>query len=218
MNSFSFFSDKYVEKHRETKRETFITSVETRPDETPSHTLFTSNLTHLYITTSLYPVNREMYSEILSHRDEFKSTHMGHDKLLDINTVRCKGDESESYLVSNEMDLLPFRLHSLTQWTFAVVGLSLPYRLLLHLSMGHVRYRIKKRIQGTQSPSVPNGREDRVFTIEGSPPPYTPAQFSVPDRPPDYQSVVAQPKDDPPPYNTVTCVRNYLATIILQKH
>ena len=105
---------------------------------------------------------------------------MGHDKLLDINTVRCKGDESESYLVSNEMDLLPFRLHSLTQWTFAVVGLSLPYRLLLHLSMGHVRYRIKKRIQGTQTVSVPNGRGDRVFTVEGSPPPYTPAQFSVP--------------------------------------
>ena len=145
-----------------------------------------------------------MYSEILSHRDEFKSTHMGHDKLLDINTVRCKGDESESYLVSNEMDLLPFRLHSLTQWTFAVVGLSLLYRLILHLSMGHVRYRIKKRIRGTQSPSVTNGRENRVFTVEGSPPPYTPAQFSVPDRPPDYQSVVAQPKDDPPPYNTVT--------------
>ena len=181
-----------------------MTSVETCPFETPSHTLFTSNLTHLYITTSVYPVNNEIYSEILSHREDFKSTHMGHDKLLDINTLRCKGEDWESYLVSNETDQLPFRLHSLTQWMFAVVGFSLPYRLILYLSMGQVRYKIKKRINGNLAPSVSNGREDRVFTVEGSPPPYSPQRFSVPDRPPDYHLVVAQPKDDPPPYNAVT--------------
>ena len=195
-----------MEKHRETKRKTFITSMKTSPAEVPSHTLFTNRLTHLYIATSLHPVNTDMYKQITDLREEFKNTHSGHDKLMDVGTLKCKGEEYESYLVSDDRDYLPFRFHSLTQWTFAILGLSLLYRLILFLSMGHLRYNIKKRIEGFQELFGADSADDHVFTVAGltEPPPYTPPEeFPLHQRPPDYDTVVSQPKEEPPPYNAI---------------
>ena len=56
-----------------------------------------------------------------------------------------KGKHKEFLLVTNEHKI-PRRFHFLVHFVFTILGLSLPYSWFLYFSIGHVNYRIEKKL------------------------------------------------------------------------
>ena len=108
----------------------------------PTTKMFTRKLTHLTIMTTVRPADAITQTDMNRQREQFLNRHMGHDKAQRFHTTNYF---EENYLVSNsDNTFLPKLFRPYLFRIFAFLGLSMPYRWVLFLSIGHVRYKIEK--------------------------------------------------------------------------
>ena len=141
----------------------------------PTTKMFTRKFTHLTIMITIRSADAETQNDMNRQREEFLESHRGHDQAIRFQTINYF---EENLLVTNE-PYLPRLFQPWLYRIFAIVGLSIPYRFLIFLSIGHIRYKIKKYVknQGGQS-ETEYSREfqlssfQRVDTSQDSPPNY----------------------------------------------
>lgn len=115
--------------------------------------------------------------------DNFKEKHMDHDMYLN---GKINNHSTKRYLVG---DGNACRFSTKLYWIFALLGLALPYRWLILCSVGHVKYKIKKKVMGND-PLPPYPHQ-----------PVSPPSYEPPLQPMSDSSSIQEPLD-PPDYET----------------
>ena len=117
------------------------TNVQTSCKPVPTEDIFKSTYTKLNIQLSVHPGDQQTLEEILRQRQLILHGHSGHNP----SQLKIKNHTSFSYLVGDS-NTIPFLCKPVFYYTFAILGLSLPYRWCVYLSVGHVKFNIKKRV------------------------------------------------------------------------
>ena len=173
--------------------------------------MFKRQFTKLDIEITVKPGDEHTQNEIIYHRERFRSSQVRggctYRKLKTDNRMEF------SYFVGNT-GTIPLILAPALYWLFALLGHSLFYRFFVYVYIGHVRYKVKKRVFELElvpptAPSQSMMTEEISNAAAGSlePPSYTVkpsshSQQGPPSPPPSYFRVVSTPSP-PPDYHTV---------------
>ena len=119
------------------------------PLEIPSEQMFQRKVTKLIICTSSHPGDKEVQKDMILDRERFCESHKGHDEDLQLTT---KNRSVEIYFVSDDHSaVFSFTWFSIIKIIIMMFCcLLLPYRLYLFCTMGHMKYRINKRVYRVQ--------------------------------------------------------------------
>ena len=119
--------------------------------EDPSVEMFYRRFTKLVIYSDIKPGDKQVFENMKNTRKAFKQEHKGHDDELHLY---IDDDTVEKFLVRrDDNDPTPGRFFNKTAyWVFTFLALSLPYRWYLYCSMGHIKFKVKRRVfgQGTR--------------------------------------------------------------------
>ena len=183
------FTGEIIRASQQTKTLIFrSTNVQTSCNLVPTEHIFKRTYTKLNIQLSVHPGDRETQAEILRQRQMILHGHSGHNP----SQLKIKNHTSFSYLVGDN-NAIPFLCKPVFYYTFAILGLSLPYRWCVYLSVGHVKFNIKKRVFQGQAITP---------EVERLPLPPTVPLIQEGDSPPDY-AACTRPETPPPDYDTV---------------
>ena len=145
----------------------------------PTAKMFTRKLTHLKIMTTVRSADAETQSDMNRQREEFLESHWGDDQAIRFQTINYF---KVNYLVSDDPQL-PRLFQPWLYRIFAIMGLSMPYRITIFLSIGHIRYKIKKYVKNQGRPS------ETVYSRD-----FQLSSFQTvdlyQDQPPDYETVI----------------------------
>ena len=194
-----YFSGEIIAASQQTK--TLIlrsTNVQTSCNLVPTEDIFKRTYTKLNIQVSVHPGDRQTQEKILRQRQLILHGYLGHNP----SQLKIKNHTSFSYLVGDS-NIIPFLCKPVLYYTFAILGLSLPYRWCVYLSVGHVKFNIKKRVF-----------EGQAITPEVERRPLSPtvSLLQEGDSPPDYEACV-RPETPPPDYGTVCGVESLKAIL-----
>ena len=155
---FFLFLDKtdFVKTHDETRTYKFTGNPNywckmDIPLEIPSEQMFQRKVTKLVVCISSHPGDKEVQKEMILDRERFRESHKGHDKDLKLTTQNRIVD---TYLVSDDQSaVFSFTL------LFVIMSMLfcfflLPYRWYLFCTMGHIKYKINKRVYSVQEPGT----------------------------------------------------------------
>ena len=159
----------------------------------PSQDIFKRTYTKLNIEVSVHPGDRQTQEEILRQRQIILRGHS--DQKLKINNRT-----SFSYVVGDS-NIIPTLCKPVFYYTFALLGLSLPYRWCVYLNVGHVKFKINKRVFEEQTITPESTTPSEVEMSPQLPSP-TASLIQEIDSPPDYSACVRQ-ETPPPDYDTV---------------
>ena len=189
-----YFTGENVETCRRTKTHIFRSSnVQTFVNLLPSVDIFKRTYTKLNIQVSVHPGDRQTQEEILRQRRMILEEYSDH-------SLRINNRKSFDYVVGDS-NIIPTLCKPAFYYTFALLGLSLPYRWCVYLNVGHVKFKINKRVFEEQAipPESTVSQEVEISPLLPSP---TASLLRELDRPPDYSACV-QPETPPPDYETV---------------
>ena len=149
------------------------------PQGPPTAKMFTRKLTHLTIMTTVRSADAETQSDMNRQREEFLESHWGDDQAIRFQTTNYF---EVNHLVTDDPHL-PRLFQPCLYRTFAVLGLSMPYRFILFLSIGHIRYKIKKYVKSqNRQGETEYSREFQLSSFQTA--------NTNQDQPPDYETVV----------------------------
>ena len=165
--------------------------------EAPSERMFKEKFTKLKIQVTINPGDRFTQDEMIRNREQFLELHSGHEAQ---QTVKTHNHTVLTYFVGDNK--VVSRIFTRTiYWIFALLGLSLPYRWFVFFTVGHVDFRIKKRVfkpdvlQCTTPPLllplIPTAPMDSsLMEFQTPSPPPSPSPSSLPQStpPPDYNT------------------------------
>ena len=117
----------------------------TTPLGPPSEHLFKSRWTKLTIDVSTKPGDEATHENL----KQFVQTLQAQNP-KDRTAKKAHKRKQSCILVTNDIQKLPLRFHAIFQHMFAIIGLSLPYSWFLLCSIGHVNYKIDKKVFTTQ--------------------------------------------------------------------
>ena len=171
----------FVTGHRDVRLWQTRTAQCITPQGPPTAKMFTRKLTHLTIMTTVRSADAETQSDMNRQREEFLESHWGDDEAIRFQTINYF---EVNHLVTDDPHL-PRLFQPYLYRTFAILGLSMPYRLLLFLSIGHIRYKIKKYVKNQNRQGEPEEQYSREFQLSS----FQTMNINQ-DQPPDYETVV----------------------------
>ena len=122
------------------------TSVATNFASNVSEKIFKRKLTRLNVTITVTPGDTEILEEVSRKRDEFLDMHDYIEmEILTQRTMNC--------IVGDNTEDLPFRYNPKLFFVISILGLAMPYSWLLYLSVGHVNYRVVKKVTSIENSS-----------------------------------------------------------------
>ena len=121
----------------------------TTPLGPPAKYLFKRRWTKLTIDVSTKPGDEETHENL----KQFVQTLQAQNSRDRSTKKTRKGKRRECHFVTDE-HRIPRRFHFLAHFFFTIFGLSLPYSWFLYFSIGHVNYRIDKKLFSSKEDDI----------------------------------------------------------------
>ena len=107
----------------------------------PSEHLFTRRWTKLTIDISTKCGDEATHENLKQFELNLQAQNPN-----DKTAKKAHRSKQSCILVTNDTQKLPLRFHAAIQCVFAIIGLNLPYSWFLYFSIGHVNYKIDKKV------------------------------------------------------------------------
>ena len=164
--------------------------------EEPSENMFKKKFTKLSIKITVHPGDQHTQDEIISSRKRCLERHLRHGAYK----IQTQNHLEISYFVGNT-ETIPFMFSPAIYWIFGWAGMSLLYRLFIYIYVGHVRYKIRKRVFKLDVPNTPE-RERQAAVPQSQ-------DTGLPSSVVPFPNLVlnteeSRPPSPPPPYVTVS--------------
>ena len=113
----------------------------------PKKSLFKKKYTFLTVRCSLKNTHLVLGEEITKQVEQFNKDHASHSTPL---KVQSQHHFEEGYVVTNGEKSLSSIMGRRLYWIFTFLGISLIYRLFLVINIGHIEYKIEKKMLASE--------------------------------------------------------------------